>query len=161
MVEKISYHLKGATLGGCSCDWGCPCNFEVPPSRGFCEGEYVWCVEQGHYGDARLDGLCFGLFVHSPAAIHLGDLTTVVIVDERANAQQRQAVEAMITNAPPFSVFFSLTSNFLGFRYAPFEVHLDGIRSRITIPRIYELELTPMTNPVTGEIELATLLKPE
>ncbi|HZA22794.1 MAG TPA: DUF1326 domain-containing protein, partial [Dehalococcoidia bacterium] len=63
-------------------------------------------------------------------------------------------------NAPPFSVFFSLTSNFLGFRYAPFEVHLDGIRSRITIPRIYELELTPMTNPVTGEIELATLLKP-
>lgn len=73
MVEKISYHLKGATLGGCSCDWGCPCNFEVPPSRGFCEGEYVWCVEQGHYGDARLDGLCFGMFVHSPAAIHLGD----------------------------------------------------------------------------------------
>jgi hypothetical protein len=100
------------------------------------------------------------MFVHSPAAIHLGNLTTVVIVDERADERQRQAIEAMINNAPPFSVFFSLTSNFLGFRYAPFEVHLDGIRSRITIPRIYELELTPMTNPVTGEIELATLLKP-
>jgi hypothetical protein len=39
-------------------------------------------------------------------------------------------------------------------------VHLDGIHSRVTIPGIYDLGLAPMTNPVTGEIELATLLKP-
>ena len=160
MAEKTPYHLKGAVLGGCSCDWGCPCNFEVPPTRGFCEGEYIWCVEQGHYGGARLDGLCFGMFFYSPAAIHLGNLTTVAIVGEQANVQQREAIETMITDASPMSIFYSLTSNFLGFRCAPFEVHLDGIRSRVTIPGVYELELTPMTNPVTGEVELATLLKP-
>jgi hypothetical protein len=160
MAEKISYHLKGSVLGGCSCDWGCPCNFEAPPTRGFCEGEYIWCVEQGHYGDVRLAGLIFGMFFHCPAAVHLGHLTAVAIVDERANPPQRQAIEAMITNAVPFNLFLSLTSNFLGFRAAPFAVHLDGIRSRVTIPGIYELGLTPMTNPVTGEIELATLLKP-
>ena len=160
MAEGISYHLEGAVLGGCSCDWGCPCNFEAPPTRGFCEGEYIWCVERGHYGDARLDGLCFGMFYYSPAAIHLGNLVTIVIVDERASVQQREAIESMITNAPPFSIFCSLTSKFLGFLYAPFEVHLDGIRSRVTIPGVYELGLTPMTNPVTREIELATLLKP-
>ena len=160
MADTRAYHLKGAVLGGCSCDWGCPCNFEAPPSRGYCEGEYIWCVEQGLYGNVPLDGLHFGLFLHSPAAIHLGNLTTVAIVDERATAQQRQAIEAMLTHASPFHIFLSLTSHFLGFRYAPFEVHLDGIRSRVTIPGLYELGLTPMTNPVTGDIELATLLKP-
>ena len=160
MANEIAYELKGFILGGCNCDWGCPCNFEVAPTMGFCEGEYIWRVEQGHYGDARLDGLCFGMFFHSPAAIHLGDLTTVVIVDERANVQQREAVGTMITNASPMSVFFALTSNFLGFTYAPFEVHLDGIHSRVIIPGVYELGLTPMSNPVTGQEELATLLKP-
>ena len=160
MVEKQSYHLKGANLGGCSCDWGCPCNFEVAPSRGFCDGEYVWYVEQGRYGDTSLDGLSFGIFLHSPAAIHLGNLTAAAVVDERASEQQRQAIEAMVTNAPPFNVFMDLTSNFLGFRYAPIEVHLDGINSKVTIPGIYDLQLAPMTNPVTGEVELATLMKP-
>lgn len=160
MVEQRSYYLKGVNLGGCSCDWGCPCNFEVAPSQGFCEGEYVWCVEEGHYGDTSLEGVRFGLFFHSPAAIHLGNLTTTGVIDQRAGEQQRQAVESMITSVPPFSVFMDLTSNFLGIRYAPIEVRLDGIHSKVTIPEMYDLELTPMTNPVTGEIELATLTKP-
>ena len=108
----------------------------------------------------ELDGLSFGMFFHFPAAIHLGGGTAVVIVDVRADARQRGALEAMVKDASPFGIFLSLTSNFLGFHYAPFEVHLDGIRSRVAIPGTFDLALTPMTNPVTGEVELATLLKP-
>ena len=160
MAQQVPYHLTGSVVGGCSCDWGCPCNFEVAPSRGFCEGEYVWCVERGHYGDVQLDGLNFGMFCHSPEAIHLGNLTVATVVDERADTQQRRAIETMVVQVEPFSIFSSLASNFLGPLYAAFEVHLDGIRSRVTIPGVYELELAPMTNPVTGEAELATLLKP-
>ena len=26
------YHFSGVMLGACSCDWGCPCNFEAPPT---------------------------------------------------------------------------------------------------------------------------------
>ena len=100
MAENGSFHLKGAVLGGCNCDWGCPCNFEVPPSKGFCEGEYVWCVEHGHYNGVQLDGLNFGMFFHSPAAIHLGNLTTVAIGDVRATKEQRTALEAMIKGPP-------------------------------------------------------------
>lgn len=160
MTQKQSYYLKGVNLGGCSCDWGCPCNFEVAPSRGYCDGEYVWTVDQGHYGDTSLDGVRFAMFFHSPAAIHLGDLTSAAVVDQSASPQQRQALEAMFRNAPPFNVFLDLSSSFLGISYAPIEVHRDGIHSRVNIPGIYDLELTPMTNPVTGEDELATLLKP-
>src|SRR5262252_6759515 len=35
MAEKTPYHLKGVLLGACNCDWGCPCNFEAPPTYGF------------------------------------------------------------------------------------------------------------------------------
>jgi hypothetical protein len=160
VAERVAYHLKGVYLGGCSCDWGCPCNYNVRPSRGFCEGEYIWHVEEGHHGGTALGGLSFGMFLHSPAAIHLGNLTAAAIVDQRASGVQRRAMEAMLTTAPPFSIFMDLTSNFLGFSYAPIELHLYGIRSKVAIPEIYGLELAPMTNPVTGEVELATLVKP-
>jgi hypothetical protein len=44
VAEKMSYYLKGVVLAGCSCAWGCPCNFEAPPTKGFCEGEDLWHV---------------------------------------------------------------------------------------------------------------------
>ena len=101
MAEKISYYLKGVFLGGCSCDWGCPCNFEAPPTKGFCEGGGIWQVEQGHYGDVPLDGLRFGGFVHSPAALHLGNVTLLVLVDDRADARQREAIVLIVVALTP------------------------------------------------------------
>ncbi|MBI3327564.1 MAG: DUF1326 domain-containing protein [Nitrospinae bacterium] len=161
MAEQASYYLKGVFLGGCSCDWGCPCNFEAPPTKGFCEGGGIWHIEQGRYGGVQLDGLRVGGFAHSPAALHLGNVTLLVLIDERADARQRAAIEAMFPVTPPFSIFYSLTSTFLGFHYVSLEVQLDGIRSRVTIPGTLELALAPMINPVTGEEEPATLLKPK
>ena len=160
MTELSEYSLKGAVVGGCNCDWGCPCNFEVPPSHGFCQSEYIWCIEEGNLGNVSLDGLNFGMFLYSPAAIHLGNLTLFTVIDEQATPEQREALQALIAGAPPMNVFLGLTSKDLGIQFAPFKVELDGIRSKITIPGVFDLELTPMTNPVTGEPELATLQKP-
>ena len=117
MIQQPTYHLKGAVLGGCNCEWGCPCNFEMPLSQGFGEGEYVGSLEQGKYEGVRLDGLNFGMFGHSPAAIHLGNLTTAVIVDVRANPEQKAALASMLTKVVPFGIFMDRTSNFLGIRY--------------------------------------------
>src|SRR5215471_113169 len=35
MAQRDAYHIKGVLLGACNCDWGCPCNFEAPPTYGF------------------------------------------------------------------------------------------------------------------------------
>jgi len=164
MAEKIPYHLKGVLLGACNCDWGCPCNFEAPPTKGFCEGSYLWHVQDGVYGQVSLTGVNFVWYAHSPGPLHLGNVTSGILVDERATPQQRTAIEEMLTANPdvmPFAVFKSLTSTPLGIRYVPFELDLHGNRSRVTIPNVLELQLAPMTNPVTGEEEPATLLKPK
>jgi hypothetical protein len=160
VAEPVPYHLQGFSIGACSCDWGCPCNFEAPPTRGFCEGGGVWQIDQGHYGGVKLDGLRIGLSAHSPAALHLGNVTLVMLVDERADARQRQAIEAMVPAVTPFSIFYSLASKLLGFHYVPIEMHLNGIRSRVAVPGTLELVLAPMINPVTGAEEPATLSKP-
>ena len=111
------------------------------PARVFCEGEYVWCLDQGEYEGVQLDGLNFGMFCHSPAAIHLGNLTTAVIVDVRANPEQKVVLKSKLTKIVPFGISSDLTRNFLGIRYEEFEVHLDGIQSRINSTEVYELWL--------------------
>ena len=95
-----------------------------------------------------------------PAAIHLGNGTGLYVIDERLSPTQRTVVETILQEVHPFGIFHDLTSNFLGFSYLPFEIHLDGIRSGLRIPGALELQLAPMKNPVTGEDELATLTKP-
>lgn len=70
----------------------------------------------------------------------------------------------MLTTNPtamPFSVFKTLTSTMLGIRYAPFALDLKGTQSRAKIGDALELQLALMKNPVTGEEEPATLLKPK
>ena len=164
MAEKTSYHLKGVMLGACNCDWGCPCNFEAPPTKGFCEGGYLWHVQEGVYGQVTLHGLNFAMYGRSPGPVHLGNLTTLYFVDERATPDQRQAIEELLITNPtvmPFSIFKALTSNMLGIRHVPFVLDLQGTRSRAKVGDALELQLAPMKNPVTGEEEPATLLKPK
>jgi len=121
-------------------------------------------MEEGTYAQVRLDQLNFSWCAHSPGPLHLGNVTALYLMDARADAHQRRALEDMLTKNPdvmPFGVFTSLTSTFLGIRYVTFELDLKGIHSRARVPGILDYQLAPMKNPVTGEEEPATLLKPK
>jgi hypothetical protein len=143
MTEQQAYFLTGHIIGACNCDWGCPCSFQAPPTYGGCDGNYNWHIAQGHYGNVHLDGLNFSIFSRFPEAVHKGNGTGVILIDERATAAQRTAMETMATTIPPFSIFHSLLSHFLGFRSASYTLHLNGIHSRLTIADIAEVNLTP------------------
>ena len=45
------WNAKGVLIGACSCDWGCPCSFDAPPTQGKCEGGYVWNITEGRFGE--------------------------------------------------------------------------------------------------------------
>src|ERR1700674_5015013 len=87
------WSMRGTLLGACSCDWGCPCSFDAPPTRGFCEGTYVWHIEDGNFGDVSLNGLTWAWCGKSPAALHLGNVTGLTVVDAKADSRQRAALE--------------------------------------------------------------------
>ncbi len=36
-----TWRMSGELLSACNCDWGCPCNFDAPPTYGHCDGFYV------------------------------------------------------------------------------------------------------------------------
>ena len=160
-----AWWMRGWLVGECNCDWGCPCNFDARPTHGFCDGMYSVLVREGRFGDVELDGVRFLMGGHAPAAIHEGNATSVVILDDRMTADQRAAVETLWRGGGvgmPFDAFASVTAIWLDPLVARIEIELDGVRSRVSANagELYEAVLSPIPNPVTGEDEEIYLDKP-
>jgi hypothetical protein len=90
------WKMKGTVLVACNCDYGCPCNFKAPPSHGKCEGGWTWHVREGSCGDTELDGLNFSIYVNWPGAIHEGNGEALILIDERADDRQREAIATLV-----------------------------------------------------------------
>ena len=85
---KMKWAIEADYLQACNCDYGCPCEFEAPPTHGSCEGMGAWRIIKGSYGNVPLDGLGFGFAARWPQAIHLGNGTGALLFDERIEDPQ-------------------------------------------------------------------------
>ena len=164
--EKVPpWHMQGSLIGACNCDWGCPCNFDAPPTNGFCDGFYTIAVREGRFGEVSLDGVGFVMGGHSPGPIHEGNGTSILVMDEGSSPEQRAAIETLWRGGGvglPFDVFASVTTTWLDPVVAPIEIELDGIRSKVRAGGgdVYDLTISRVKNPVTGEEEEMYLDKP-
>jgi hypothetical protein len=146
------WKLKGTVLVGCNCDYGCPCNFNAPPTSGDCEGGWTWHIEEGRFGHVDLSGLTISVFADWPGAIHEGNGKAVAYYDERADGEQREALESLARGGEggPWGVFIN-TYELLHVKPASFELELNGERSRLKVGDVAELVMEPIRNPVTGD----------
>jgi hypothetical protein len=144
--------LKGHVVVACNCDFGCPCNFNGRPTPGKCEGGWTWHIEQGSYGKLALSGLNFSLLVNWPAAIHEGNGEGVIVIDEKANEQQRAAVRNLLSGQAggPWKILSTTISKTHGPEYVPFEVSFGDFTARVVAGKVIELQMEPVKNPVTG-----------
>lgn len=150
MAER--WHLEGQVLVACNCDWGCPCNFNAPPTTGKCEGGWTWHAESGSYEDTRLDGLNFSVYVNWPGAIHEGGGEALVLIDERADAAQRTAIETLVggTVGGPWGVLGWTWPKVHGPYAVKYDLAFDGLNTRIKCGDYLDVECGPIRNPVTG-----------
>ena len=164
MSPTVKWHLKADFLETCSCDFGCPCNFEAPPTKGYCAYVAAWHIHEGYYGDVRLDGLTAASAGRFPQAMHLGNGTSLLFIDERATQEQRQALLTLITGKAgglPFEIFAAVISTWLEPRFVPIIFDSNGRHSAVKIGDVAEAALTPIKNPVTGEEEEIKLVLPK
>ena len=128
---REQWKLSGQVLVSCNCDWGCPCNFNARPTTGKCEGGWTWHIERGTYGDVRLDGLSFSLYANWPGAIHEGNGEALILVDERADAAQRSAIETLLggKSGGPWEVLGWTWPTVHGPYPVAYEVTFDGVHT--------------------------------
>lgn len=155
-TTNTKWSLEADFLQACNCDYGCPCEFSAPPTRGFCDGTGAWKINKGHFGEVPLDGLGVGFAAHWPKAIHEGNGTLALFVDERANPRQREAILTICSGQAgglPFEILAQTFSKVLDPVFAPMQFHLDGRNSSVRVGDALNMAMEPIKNPVTGEPE--------
>ena len=153
---NTKWNLEADFLQACNCDYGCPCEFSAPPTRGFCEGVGAWRINQGNYGDVGLDGLGVAFAAHWPKAIHEGNGTVCLFFDERADARQRDALLQICSGQAgglPFEILATTFSKILEPLYVPIDFKVNGRNSSVKVGNAMSVVVEPIKNPVTREPE--------
>lgn len=156
MSSNVKWSMEADYLQACNCDYGCPCEFSAPPTKGYCDGVGAWRIRLGNFGDVPLDGLLFGFAAHWPKAIHEGNGTVCLFFDERADARQRQALLQIASGQAgglPFEIIVTTFSKVLEPRYVPFQFNFQALNSSLSIGTQVAVTIQAIKNPVTGEPE--------
>ena len=167
-MAGTDWRLKGEWVKNCNCAFGCPCDFNARPTKGYCEGLAAMNIKEGHFGKVRLDGLKFAITVHFPGPLHEGNGTLQPIIDARASAAQREALLQILSGKHSaegtlFNIFSLITTRLLEPLFAPIEWHFDlkGRKSGVSISGILETTTEPIRNPVTGAPHRIQVMMPE
>ena len=164
----VEWSIRGPSFGNCNCDWGCPCQFNALPTHGDCRAMTSMRIDEGHFGDVRLDGLCWVNTYSWPRAVHEGNGTHQSIIDERADEGQREALVAILhgreseEGANVFQVFATTMSHVLEALFKPIEFTCDVEKrtASVLVPGLIESVGAPIRNPVTGEEHRASIGQP-
>jgi hypothetical protein len=132
-----SWQVSGQYYETCSCDFVCPCvpgQMAVRPSKGSCTFAMAFQIERGRYGTVSLDGLGFLVLGLTPEAMGKGNWSVVVIADDRASAEQRDAIAAIASGAAggPMAALSGLVGKVLGIETAPIRFDRNGVSWSVT-----------------------------
>ncbi len=157
-MSNVDWAIKGPHFMNCNCDYGCPCQFAALPTDGTCKAVVAWRIDEGHFGDVKLDGL-IGVNTYAwPGAIHKGNGAMQSIIDERADDEQRDALAAVLRGegAEQGSTMLWIYHAMCETVHEPIvsvidlTVDFENRIGRLSVPGVLETTVEPLKNPVTG-----------
>ena len=148
----MAWQITGDYFENCNCDVVCPCLFSPnppltsQPTAGACEVAFGFHIDQGKHDATPLDGLNVALIARTPGPMAQGNWSVALYLDERANEQQSQGLQAIFTGADggPMSILAPLISTVLGAKAVPINFQKVGKRRSVEIPNIMQLAVTTL-----------------
>jgi hypothetical protein len=144
MTTTESWKVEGDYFEACNCESTCPCIFLADPSQGDCELTIAWHIENGHYGQTRLDGLNVAGIYYTPGNMVSGPKWRAALyLDERASREQADALVRIFSGQAGgfLANVAALIGEVLGVRTAPIHFEADGRKRRLRIPAALDLEI--------------------
>ena len=139
-----SWQIRGQYYETCSCDFVCPClpgQMTVRPTKGACTFAMAFQIERGSYGAVSLDNLGFIVLGFTPEEMGKGNWSIGLIADDRASAEQRDAIAAIAsgTAGGPMAALSGLVGKFLGVEAAPIRFNRDGVKWAVAASRFVDM----------------------
>lgn len=162
MVETAAptWSISGEYFENCNCTVACPCLFSAAapftaqPTEGACEVAFAFHLDRGSFGDVPLDGLNVGMIARTPGPMIEGNWQVALYIDERANAGQQEALQAIFAGSAGgvMGGFAPLISEVLGIRTAPITYRIEGNRRSVEIPDIMQLAVRPIPSALGEDL---------
>jgi hypothetical protein len=164
-MANVEWSIQGPHMVNCNCAFGCPCQFNALPTTGDCRAVVAWRIDEGHYGDVKLDGLYAVNTYGWPGAVHQGNGTMQSIIDERASEPQRKALTAILQGegAAPGTIMLQIyramcpTWHEPMFRPVSMKFDMENRTAQLSVPGLIETTVEPIKNPVTGAAHRARI----
>jgi hypothetical protein len=162
------WKVSGDWFDVCKCNMPCPCEFAQAPTYGDCDGVLAYHIKKGYYGETTLDSLnVLGLGAFN-GNIWAGEGTTKINIgfffDERANQQQREALQMIFTGKAGgfMAELAKLIGEVRGLDFAPikFEVAEDLAYWSAEIPGKVVAKAEALTGPMTPAGKRVQTLNP-
>lgn len=130
------WQIHGEYMETCNCTLLCPCitsNLTATPTEGDCKAAVAMRIDHGVKDGVTLDGLKFVVMMHAPGPMGAGNITVGLIVDERANDAQLEAITAIASGAAggPMAALAPLVGKFAGVERRPVEFQLEGLKRAV------------------------------
>jgi hypothetical protein len=132
-----SWTLEGRYFETCNCDFLCPCistNLAAEPTQGDCRVALAFQIERGSKAGVGLDGLAFIVVARAPGAMGKGNWTVGLVIDERANQAQADAILAIASGQAggPMAHLAPVIGTFAGVERRPIKFASDANRYSVT-----------------------------
>ena len=155
-MAYVDWKISTKQIGTCSCDYGCPCEFNAPPTRLPCEGVMAMEITEGYFGNTRLDGLRVAGVYRWPGAVHEGNGTWQSIIDKRANNEQVESLFTILGGKEQepttgFSIYATTIAHEPDpiFADIEFEWDIKKRHGRFMVSGVLKADIEPIRNPVT------------
>jgi hypothetical protein len=156
VMASAAWKISGEYFEACSCDFVCPCptsGLAARPTKGHCDAGLVFHIDRGSYGTTTLDDRRFAVLLHTPGPMIEGNWTVGLILDDRATAEQRDAITAIASGqgGGPMAAVGPLVSNFAGAETKPIRIERNGMRRSVSIPGVLDIAIEGVAGANQGE----------
>ncbi|MCW2626455.1 DUF1326 domain-containing protein [Mycobacterium sp.] len=133
----MAWKLRGTYVETCSCDFFCPCNFNMANGADYdrCRATLVFNITDGDVDGTDVGGLAVVVIADTPKVMTEGNWRLGTVIDAKASDEQAEKLQAVFSGelGGPMAALGPLIGENLGVQRSPIEVRDDGVRHSVRI----------------------------
>ncbi len=141
----MSWNVKGTYIETCSCEFFCPCNFNLAGGADYdwCRVVFVFNITEGEVTGTDVGGLVVALVADAPKIMTEGNWRVGVVIDAKASDEQAEKLQGVFGGqlGGPMEALAPLIGEHLGVQRAPIEVHEEGLTHSVKIGDAVDFEI--------------------
>ncbi len=148
----MPYYLEGRLLEVCTCKILCPCWVGEDPDFGTCDGVLAWHFDNGSIDGVDVAGRTFVILTHIPGNILKGNWKIRVYIDDKATAQQKDALLKVWTGKAggPIADLAKLVGEVAAVEQVPIVFDVRGVNGTLRVGQAIHASLAPFQG-ATGQ----------